>query len=81
MLPLAFTKSGDEVMVTKIGGTQEMKKHLEDLGFVVGSRVSIISASGDGNIIVNLKESRLAITEQMAQKVMVVPDNTKATQK
>lgn len=68
-------------MVTKIGGTQEMKKHLEDLGFVVGSRVSIISASGDGNIIVNLKESRLAITEQMAQKVMVVPDNTKATQK
>lgn len=77
MLPLAFTKSGDEVMVAKIGGGQDVRKHLEDLGFVVGSRVQVISASGDGNIIVNLKGARLAITEMMAQKVQVVPDTEK----
>ena len=73
MLPLAFAKAGDEVMVAKIGGNNEAKQHLEDLGFVVGARIKVISASGNGNIIVNLKESRLAITSEMAQKVMVGP--------
>ena len=60
-------------MVAKIGGNPEMRKHLEDLGFVIGSHVQIISASGDGNVIVNLKDSRLAITDLMAKKVQVVP--------
>ena len=60
-------------MVSKIGGSDEMKQHLEDLGFVVGARVRVISQSGNGNVIVNLKESRLAITDQMAAKVQVVP--------
>ena len=73
MLPLSFAKNGETVMVSKIGGSDEVKKHLEDLGFVVGARVSIISQSGNGNVIVNLKESRLAITDQMAAKVSVVP--------
>lgn len=73
MLPLAFAKSGDHVMVAKIDGNPEMRKHLEDLGFVIGSHVQIISASGDGNVIVNLKDSRLAITDLMAKKVQVVP--------
>ncbi len=73
MLPLTMTRAGEEVMVSKIGGGQDVKKHLEDLGFVVGTRVRIISASGDGNVIVNLKESRLAITEEMAKKVMITP--------
>jgi ferrous iron transport protein A len=73
MLPLSFAQAGDAVMVSKIGGSDEMKQHLEDLGFVVGARVRVISQSGNGNVIVNLKESRLAITDQMAAKVQVVP--------
>ena len=73
MLPLSFAQNGETVMVAKIGGSDEVKKYLEDLGFVVGARVSIISQSGNGNVIVNLKESRLAITDQMAAKVSVVP--------
>ena len=71
MMPLAFAKTGDKVLVARIGGNEEGKKHLEDLGFVVGAQVDIISASGDGNIIVNLKDSRLAITSQMASKIMI----------
>lgn len=71
MMPLAFASKGQKVLVTKIGGNQDVKKHLEDLGFVVGSEVQIINDTGDGNIIVNLKESRLAITKEMATKIMV----------
>ena len=71
MMPLAFARTGDKVLVARIGGNEEGKKHLEDLGFVVGAQVDIISASGDGNIIVSLKESRLAITSQMAAKIMI----------
>ena len=70
-MPLAFARTGDKVLVARIGGNEEGKKHLEDLGFVVGAQVDIISASGDGNIIVNLKESRLAITSQMTAKIMI----------
>ena len=70
MMPLAFAKTGDRVLVARIGGNAEGKKHLEDLGFVVGTQVDIISAAGDGNIIVNLKDSRLAITSEMATKIM-----------
>ena len=71
MLPLSLADVGVENTIKKIGGTPEVKKHLEDLGFVVGAQVDIISASGDGNIIVNLKDSRLAITSQMAAKIMI----------
>lgn len=71
MMPLAFASAGQKVLVTKIGGNQEVKKHLEDLGFVVGTEVQVINDTGDGNIIINLKESRLAITKEMATKIMV----------
>lgn len=60
-------------MVAKIRGSDEMKQHLSDIGFVPGCRVQIISQSGNGNVIVNLKDSRLAITDQMAARVSVVP--------
>ncbi|MBP5197921.1 MAG: ferrous iron transport protein A [Lachnospiraceae bacterium] len=73
MLPLTLAKSGEELMVARIGGNSETKKHLEDLGFVVGARFMVITAAGDGNIIVNLKESRLAITKFMAEKIQVSP--------
>ena len=60
MLPLSLADVGVENTIKKIGGTPEGKKHLENLGFVVG-----------GNVIVNVKEARVAISEEMARKIMV----------
>lgn len=71
MLPLTMAKSGERVMVSRIGGTDDVRQHLQDLGFVVGSEVEIVSAPGNGNVIVKLRDSRLAITAKMAEKVMV----------
>ncbi len=61
---------GEENTIKKIGGSPEIKKHLEDLGFVVGGSVTIVNALG-GNVIVNVKESRVAISEEMARRIMV----------
>lgn len=57
-------------MIKKIGGKPEVKKHLENLGFVAGGNVTIVTTMG-GNIIVNVKESRIAISKEMAQKIMI----------
>lgn len=70
MLPLALANIGEESIVRKVGGNPEVKKHLEDLGFVAGGAVTVISALG-GNLIVKVKESRVAISEEMARKIMV----------
>ncbi len=70
MLPLTFADAGEEVIIKKIGGKPEVKKHLEDLGFVVGTSVSVVSTIG-GNVIVKVKEARVAISQEMAQKIMV----------
>ncbi|MBP3538882.1 MAG: ferrous iron transport protein A [Oscillospiraceae bacterium] len=70
MMPLTFADIGEETVIKKIGGKQEVKAHLETLGFVVGGAVTVISAMG-GNIIVKVKESRIAISREMAQKIMV----------
>lgn len=70
MMPLAFADVGEENIIKKIGGSPEVKKHLENLGFVVGGNVKIITALA-GNIIVNVKESRIAISREMAQKIMI----------
>lgn len=70
MLPLTFANVGEENVIKKIGGSPQVKKHLEDLGFVVGGNVVIINTIG-GNVIVNVKESRIAISREMAQKIMV----------
>ena len=69
-MPLTFAKPGEENIIRRIGGKPEVKKHLENLGFVVGGTVTIVSAIG-GNLIVNVKESRVAISSEMAQKIMV----------
>ena len=61
---------GEENTIRKIGGSPEVKKHLENLGFVVGGNVMIVNKLG-GNVIVNVKEARVAISEEMAQKIMV----------
>ena len=70
MMPLALASVGEENTIKKIGGSPEVKKHLENLGFVVGSNVTIITMLG-GNVIVNVKEARIAISEEMARKIMV----------
>lgn len=70
MMPLTLASLGEPNMIKKIGGKPEVKQHLEDLGFVAGSNVIVISRLG-GNIIVNVKESRIAISEEMASKIMV----------
>ena len=70
MMPLTLANIGEENMIRRVGGEQEVKKHLEDLGFVAGSRVTVISMLG-GNVIVNVKESRVAVSREMAQKIMV----------
>ena len=70
MMPLALAGIGEENTVKKIGGSPEIKKHLEDLGFVVGGSVTVVNALG-GNVIVNVKESRVAISEEMARRIMV----------
>lgn len=71
MMPLAMMKTGEEAIVMKIGGNEDGRRHLADLGFVPGARIKVISSLGSGNIIVILKESRLALTAQMANKIMV----------
>ena len=70
MMPLTFADAGADYVVRKIGGKPEVRKHLENLGFVVGSDVSVINTIG-GNVIVKGKESRVAISQEMAQKIMV----------
>jgi len=70
MMPLVLAGIDEVNVIKKVGGKPEVKKHLENLGFVVGSTVKIISSMG-GNIIVSVKESRIAISEEMARKIMV----------
>ncbi len=70
MMPLVFANVGEDNIIKKVGGNPEIKKHLEDLGFVAGGNVSVISTIG-GNLIVNIKESRVAISREMASKIMV----------
>ncbi|MBQ8898737.1 MAG: ferrous iron transport protein A [Clostridia bacterium] len=70
MLPLTLATPGEDNLIKKVGGKAEMKKHLEDMGFVVGGTVSVVSEIG-GNVIVNVKNSRVALSREMAQKIMV----------
>ena len=70
MMPLSLANIGEENLILKVGGNPEVKKHLEDLGFVAGGTATLISSRG-GNVIVKVKESRVAISEEMARKIMV----------
>lgn len=70
MMPLNFATVGEENIIKKIGGKPEVKKHLENLGFVAGGRVTVINTIG-GNLIVNVKEARVAVSKEMAQKILV----------
>ena len=70
MMPLVLAENGEENIIKKVGGTPETKKHLEDLGFVPGGAVTVVTTVG-GNLIVNIKESRVAISREMASKIMI----------
>ncbi|NLG03367.1 MAG: ferrous iron transport protein A [Clostridia bacterium] len=70
MMPLTLANIGEEHIIRKIGGLPEVKKHLENLGFVAGGNVTVITTMA-GNIIVNVKEARVAISKEMAQKIMI----------
>lgn len=70
MMPLTLARAGERNSIKRVGGKAETKQHLENLGFVVGTPVTVISEIG-GNVIVNIKESRIAISREMANKIMV----------
>ena len=69
-MPLTLADICEENIIKKIGGKPEVKQHLENLGFVTGGTVRVVSAIG-GNLIVNVKESRVAINKEMASKIMI----------
>lgn len=70
MMPLSMVKEGEPNIIKKIGGKEETRKFLENLGFVTGGTVTVISQIG-GNLIVNIKDSRVAIGKDMANRIMV----------
>ena len=70
MMPLTLAPQGEELMIRKVGGSPELKKHLEDMGFVTGGSVTVVSSLG-GNLIVNVKETRVAVSREMAGRIMV----------
>lgn len=70
MMPLTFANVGEVNRIQRVGGNAETKKFLEKLGFVSGTEVTVMSSIG-GNVIVNVKDSRVAINEDMARHIMV----------
>ena len=70
MMPLTMAKAGEKNTIKKIGGKEDVRRFLETLGFVVGSDVTVVSEN-NGNVIVNIKESRVAISKEMANEIMV----------
>ena len=70
MMPLSMVKEGEPNIIKKVGGKEETRKFLENLGFVTGGTVTVISQTG-GNMIVNVKDSRVAIGKDMANKIVV----------
>jgi ferrous iron transport protein A len=70
MMPLTMANTGEESIIKKVGGKEETRRFLEGLGFVVGGTVTVVSEVG-GNLIVNVKDSRVAIGKDMANRIMV----------
>ncbi|MBR5922290.1 MAG: ferrous iron transport protein A [Clostridia bacterium] len=70
MIPLCLAEKGEPQIIKRIGGTPEVKQHLENLGFNVGGEVLVVNTLGE-NIIVKVKESRVALSDSLAKKIMV----------
>lgn len=69
-MPLTMASIGEANTIRKVGGNEETKRFLEKLGFVAGAEITVVSAIG-GNVIVNIKDSRVAINQDMARHIMV----------
>ena len=70
MMPLNYAEAGKPQIIKKIGGSPEVRQHLEDLGFNVGGEVSVLSSLG-GNLIVKVRESRVAVSSELARRIMI----------
>ena len=70
MIPLSLAGPGEVQIIKKIGGSPEVKQHLENLGFNIGGEVMIVNTLGE-NVIVKVKEARVAISDGLARKIMV----------
>lgn len=70
MMPLSLADTDTTYTIKRVGGNEKVKKHLENLGFVVGSEVMLVT-SMNGNVIVKVKEARIAISDEMARKIMI----------
>ncbi len=70
MMPLNYAVPGEETVIRRIGGSPEVRKHLEDLGFTVGGSVKVVAAL-NGSLIVKVRETRVAISDETARRIMV----------
>lgn len=69
-MPLSMVKQGEPNIIRRVGGKEETRRFIENLGFVAGAEVTVVSETG-GNMIVNVKDSRVAIGKDMANRIMV----------
>lgn len=70
MIPLTYVKTGEDNLIKKVGGNPETRRFLENLGFVIGGKVTVVNEMA-GNVIVNVKDTRVAVSKEMAAKIMV----------
>ncbi len=70
MMPLTFANVGEENTIRRVGGNEETRRFLENLGFVSGAKITVLSQIG-GNVIVNVKDSRVAVNAEMARHIMI----------
>lgn len=70
MIPITLANTGEDLTIRRVGGNEETRRFLESLGFIVGGNVTVVSEM-NGNVIVKVKESRVAVSKEMAQRVMV----------
>ncbi len=71
MIPLTLADIGTELEIKRISGKDDVQRHLENMGFCVGSRIMLVSAGRGGDVIVNVKNVRVGISEKLAAKIMV----------
>ena len=70
MLPLTYADAGTVNIIRKVTGKPEVKKHLEDMGFVAGAPITVVSTV-NGNLIVNIKDTKVALDRELATKIMI----------
>ena len=69
-MPLTMAREGEVTSIKRVGGKEEVRRHLENMGFVPGTDVTVVTVN-NGNVIVNVKEARVAISRAMANKIMI----------